>query len=152
MSEADAFQPPGGLSGDVFPLLKDTPRPYEKHSYGTSEGNLRERMIGIADAIDGYPKDHPEPSGSPTEISKWTRARSDDFRANILESLVEIHDEMKWFHYRDSVLDMLLEEESYKEQINEMGGIEANPFHPNPKDLNEIAQRLRILAQQMKTP
>lgn len=150
-------------SGDYFPLLQDTPRPYETHSYGSSEGNLRERVINVAEKIEAYSKDHPKPFGPPDAVSNWARAGSDDFRANILLPLVDVHDEMKWFHYRDELLDTLLETESYKEQINESGGMTANLFDLNsmgprhkviasPGDLDKIAERLRMLAGQMKNP
>lgn len=160
--EGKKLQPLAGDSGDTFPLLKDSTRPFEEHSYGSFEGNLKARLIAIADKLDAYRTENPLPAGPPAAVSEWYHARSEDFRANILPSLVDIHDELKWFHYRDADLDDLLGIESYKEQINESGGMSDDVFGANkgPKhkldasseDLDKTAIRLRALAEQMKTP
>lgn len=159
-----------GSSGDAFPALVGANRPFQLQGYGTSFGNLKERLVAVADKIDKYQIDHPNPYTSPNAEAKWIHDRSEDFRLNILEPLVNIHDEMKWLHFRDEELDMLLETESYKEQINVNGGVSERElkrnfkgdfsFHPEdlngpkrmlditPADLDAIAKRLRALAVQ----
>lgn len=157
------LHPLAAVTGDTFPLLEGSPRPYEKHSYSSFQGNLKARLVGIADQIDAYRTDHPEPPGPPSAVSAWNHARSEDFRENILESVVDIHDELKWFHYSDPDFDGLLQIESYKEQINEDGGMSDDlsgkdttlPKHKvdaSSDDLDKIAKRLRVLADQVKNP
>jgi hypothetical protein len=159
--------------GDTFPALSGAARPFEFHMYGTSTGNLKERVTALADKIDQYRTAHPEPESPEAAKTQWANDRSTDFRSNILESLVNIHDEARWFHLRDEMLDTLLQTESYKEQINQSGGISDTEFQreihgdfslhlddPNdgpkhlliasPRDLDKIAQRLRAIGQQMK--
>lgn len=153
---------PDGSSGDTFPLLKDDPRPFLNNPHDSSPGNLKARLISLADKIDAYQTSHPEPAESDAAIAGWNHARSEDFRENILESLVDIHDELNWFHYRDADLDTLLGIESYKEQINEHGGMSDDltgkdttlPKHKldaSSGDLDKIAKRLRALADQVKS-
>ncbi len=98
-------------------------------------------------AVRLYPTD-------PEEIHKWHQARSVYFRKRFLEKVLDLRNEFSQLHLRDKCLDNFFDEEDMIQDVNRrlatVGKAERIDVFLSAPEIEEVAERLRVLAEQIK--
>jgi hypothetical protein len=87
---------------------------------------------------------------NPNDVARWTESRSSYFKYKFLGRVCDIRNEFAQFHLRDQRLDNFCKSSWTDVQIvvdNRPKLIEITIL---PQEIEEVAERLRILAEQIK--
>lgn len=139
-----------------------------------SVGNLRQRSIDLSQKImeelyrNGWeqrpgkkiiywPENFSKIPHMPTtqkDNEQWVENRSAFFKFRFLERVIEIRNEFSQLHIRDENLDDFLKYQGMIEDANKRLSVTGSPHRINtpilPQQIEEVSERLRILAEQLK--
>lgn len=98
----------------------------------------------------------PMPKGGREEITQWTRSRSSYFRWKFFDRVLDMRNEFAQLHIRDQRLDDFFKYQGMIEQANRQLAA-AQPQRQIdslvlPQEIEMVAERLKVLAEQLKSP
>jgi hypothetical protein len=126
-------------------------------------GNLRDRAIGLSQEImsalyqNGWPLQAGQPApvfNNPTTKAEWNSGISGEFRLRYLHRLRDIRDECAQIHLRDPHLDEFFKYEAMRQDEATTLRASGKPVPDGmmnilPQQIQELAERLRVLADQI---
>lgn len=132
-------------------------------------GNLKQRAITLSNEImrELYRRGWWQRNGKPNEfvveempttpegVIEWTNRRSRYFKFRFFDKVLELRNEFAQLHYRDQKLDDFFKYQGVIETANKdfaaMRQSQLTEYPILPQQIEEIAERLKILADQIRT-